>query len=163
MNSGNWFLIAVVAVAFIAGYSIVSFMIKKMKSQHHTATPGEGQAGQSQQEGPKSKVTTEESARSDASHGGDRQDQQQRREEEQARERSETWESQSEEQRYGRILGLGGQITAADVKQSYRELLAKYHPDKVNHLGDEFKRIAEVRTREILDAYDYFRKKYDIR
>jgi len=30
-------------------------------------------------------------------------------------------------------------------------------------LGDEFKYIAEVKTREILEAYDYFRKKYDIK
>ena len=54
-------------------------------------------------------------------------------------------------------------VTAADVKRAYRELLAKYHPDKVNHLGDEFKSIAEVKTREILEAYEYFQKKYDIR
>lgn len=89
--------------------------------------------------------------------------QHERWEQEQARRRSETWESQSEEQRYARVLGLRAKVTAADVKRAYRELLAKYHPDKVNHLGDEFKSIAEVRTREILEAYDYFRKKYDIR
>lgn len=162
MNNGDWFLIAVVAVAFIAGYSIVSFIVKKIQSQH-TATPGEGQAGQSQQEETKSEGTTEDSARSNANHGGGRQDQHERWEQEQARRSSETWESQSEEQRYARVLGLRAKVTATDVKRAYRELLAKYHPDKVNHLGDEFKSIAEVRTREILEAYDYFRKKYDIR
>jgi hypothetical protein len=41
--------------------------------------------------------------------------------------------------------------------------LAKYHPDKVKYSGVEFTSIEEVRTREILEAYDYFRKKYDIR
>ncbi len=128
MNNADWFLIAVVAVAFIAGYSIVSFIVKKIKSQHQTATTGDGQGGQSQDE-----------AKSDA------------------------WESQSEEERYARVLGLSTMITATDVKRAYRELLAKYHPDKVNHLGNEFKRIAEVKTREILEAYDYFREKYHIR
>lgn len=161
MNNGHWFLVAVVAVAFIAGYSIVSFIVKKMKSQQHTATPGERQAGQSQQEEAKSDATRADSARSDANHGGDSQDQHERWE--QARQRRKTWESQSEEQRYASVLGLRGKVTAADVKRAYRELLAKYHPDKVNHLGEEFKCIAEVKTREILEAYDYFRKKYDIK
>lgn len=129
MNNGDWFLIAVVAVAFIAGYSIVSFIVKKIKSQQQTATPGEGQAGQSQQEEAK----------------------------------SEAWESRSEEETCARVLGLSTMVTAADVKRAYRELLAKYHPDKVNHLGAEFKSIAEARTREIREAYDYFQKKHSIR
>jgi hypothetical protein len=163
MNNVDWFLVAVVAVAFIAGYTIVSFIVKKMKSQQYTATPGEGQARQSQQEEAKSEGTTAGSARSDTNHGGGRQEQQERWEREQARQSSETWASQSEEQRYARVLGLEASVTAADVKQAYRILLSKYHPDKVSHLGDEFKRIAEVKTREILEAYDYFRKKYGIR
>jgi DnaJ like chaperone protein len=29
----------------------------------------------------------------------------------------------------------------------------KYHPDKVNHLGDEFKSLAEKRFKEIQEAY----------
>ena len=50
MNNDNWFLIAVVTVAFIVGYSIVSFIVKKVKPQQQTGTPGEGQASQSQEE-----------------------------------------------------------------------------------------------------------------
>jgi hypothetical protein len=30
MNNGDWFLFAVITVAFIAGYSIVSFIVKKI-------------------------------------------------------------------------------------------------------------------------------------
>jgi hypothetical protein len=46
--------------------------------------------------------------------------------------------------------------------------LRKFHvpkagKSKVNHLGAEFKSMAEARTQEILEAYDYFRKKYNIR
>ena len=129
MNNNDWFLIVVVAVAFIVGYSIVSLIIKKTKSQQQTATSGEDKTGQSQQQEAK----------------------------------SEAWETQSEEKKYARVLGLGTVITAAGVKQAYRELLAKYHPDEVNHLGVEFKNIAETKTRDILEAYNYFRKKYDIR
>lgn len=129
MNNGDWFLIAVVTVAFIAGYSIVSFIVKKINSQKKTTATGERKTDQSQRQEAK----------------------------------SDSWESQSEEERYARVLGLSTMFTATDVKRVYRELLAKYHPDKVNHLGAEFKSIAEVRTREIVEAYDYFRKKHDIR
>lgn len=163
MNNSDWFLIAVIAVAFIAGYSIVSFIIKKMKPPQHTAAPDEGRAGQSKREEAKPEGKTEGSARSNANHGRDGQDPHERWEQEQERRRNETRESISEEQRYARVLGLSAKITETDVKRAYRELLVKYHPDKVNHLGDEFKKIAEVKTREILEAYDYFRKKYDIR
>ena len=129
MNHDDWFLDAVGTVACIAGYSIVSFIVKKINSQKKTTATGERKTDQSQRQEAK----------------------------------SDSWESQSEEERYARVLGLSTMFTATDVKRVYRELLAKYHPDKVNHLGAEFKSIAEVRTREIVEAYDYFRKKHDIR
>jgi len=67
-----------------------------------------------------------------------------------------------EDQKHAKVLGLRGRVKASDVKRSYREMLAKYNPDKVSHLGDEFKQIAERKTQEILAAYEYFRRKYDI-
>ncbi len=42
------------------------------------------------------------------------------------------------------------------IKRNYKELLGKYHPDKVQHLGPEFQEMAEKKTREILEAYEYF-------
>lgn len=66
----------------------------------------------------------------------------------------------SEEARHAAVLGLAGEITPAEVKRAYRELLTKYHPDKVSHLGAEFHRLAEERTREIIAAYAYFKNKY---
>jgi hypothetical protein len=163
MNNGDWFSIAVVIVAFIAGYSIVSFFIKKMKSPHSSSATGEAQISHSKGEEVKFEGRTESGERSDSNRSRDSQNQHERWEGGQARRSSETWESHREEQRYARVLGLKSKVNAADVKRAYRELLAKYHPDKVNHLGEEFKRIAEARTREILHAYDYFRKKYDIK
>ncbi|MBW2144864.1 MAG: DnaJ domain-containing protein, partial [Deltaproteobacteria bacterium] len=38
-------------------------------------------------------------------------------------------------------------------KKAYRRLAGKYHPDRVNHLGEEFKELAERRFKEIQDAY----------
>ena len=48
------------------------------------------------------------------------------------------------------------------MKKAYKSLVKKYHPDKVSHLGDEFKDLAETRLKEINEAYDYFKSKYDI-
>ncbi len=40
-----------------------------------------------------------------------------------------------------------------EIKHAYRELAGKYHPDKLEHLGDEFKALAEMRFKEIQQAY----------
>lgn len=64
------------------------------------------------------------------------------------------------EREYARILGLAGQTTLYQIKLAYRQEIAKYHPDKVNHLAPEFQELARERTRLIRAAYDYFRTKY---
>ena len=51
------------------------------------------------------------------------------------------------------ILGIERNATPQEVKQAYRQLANKYHPDKVAHLGDEFKRLAERRFKDIQKAY----------
>ncbi len=73
-----------------------------------------------------------------------------------------TQEHSDPEERYREILGITRQDGPADIKRKYRELLAKYHPDKVQHLGQEFQELAEYKTRKILEAYGYFQKKYGL-
>ena len=51
-------------------------------------------------------------------------------------------------------LGLAPGASPDEVRRAYRELAAKYHPDKVEHLGEEFRRLAERRFREINEAYE---------
>jgi len=34
----------------------------------------------------------------------------------------------------------------------------KYHPDKVTHLGQEFRSVAEEKMKEINAAYDFLKK-----
>ena len=63
---------------------------------------------------------------------------------------------------YGRILGLRGRITAEDIKKSYRQLTAQYHPDKVGHLGEKLQKVAEEQTKQIIEAYEYFQKRFNI-
>ena len=51
------------------------------------------------------------------------------------------------------VLGVGRDATPEQIKQAYRQLANQYHPDKVLHLGDEFRELAERRFKEIQEAY----------
>jgi TPR repeat protein len=63
--------------------------------------------------------------------------------------------------RHATILGLKGKVTISDVKKAYKEQLTKYHPDKVNHLGEDLQKLAKERTNEIIAAYEHFKHKHD--
>ena len=52
------------------------------------------------------------------------------------------------------VLGLDGMSSIETIRKSYRELARKYHPDRVEHLGPEFKELAERRMSEINGAYE---------
>ena len=66
----------------------------------------------------------------------------------------------SEEQYYA-VLGLEPGEDFSAIKKAYRKLSMQYHPDKVGHLGEEFKRVAEEKMKEINVAYDFLEKKYN--
>lgn len=51
------------------------------------------------------------------------------------------------------ILGVPRNATQEEIKKAYHTLAAKYHPDKVNHLGDEFKELAHKKFILIQKAY----------
>lgn len=56
------------------------------------------------------------------------------------------------------ILGVSRQSSPAEIKIAYHEQATKYHPDKVQHLGKEFSELAEVRFKEIQEAYREIRE-----
>ena len=58
-----------------------------------------------------------------------------------------------------KILEIQRGASQEEVKIAYRQLAGKYHPDKVEHLGDEFKALAEKRFKEIQQAYQELRAK----
>jgi DnaJ-domain-containing protein 1 len=65
------------------------------------------------------------------------------------------------EDEYRKILGVTDTDTPETIKTRYKELLTKYHPDKVQHLGVEFQEMAERKTKAIMEAYEFFQKKYN--
>ncbi|MEJ2219960.1 MAG: J domain-containing protein, partial [Desulfobacterales bacterium] len=52
-----------------------------------------------------------------------------------------------------RVLGIDRSASIEEIKHAYRDLAGKYHPDKLEHLGDEFKVLAETRFKDIQQAY----------
>jgi hypothetical protein len=57
------------------------------------------------------------------------------------------------------VLGIGRNASQEEIKQAYKRLAGKYHPDKVSHLGPEFQALAEKRFKEIQAAYEALRVK----
>jgi len=55
------------------------------------------------------------------------------------------------------VLGIDNSATDSEIKKAYRELVKKYHPDRVSHLGDEFVEIAKRKFQSIQDAYNKIR------
>ena len=51
------------------------------------------------------------------------------------------------------VLGVGSDASPEEIKRAFRRLANKYHPDKVSHMGDEFRELAERRFKEIQEAY----------
>jgi len=68
--------------------------------------------------------------------------------------------AESSENQYYETLGLAPGAAFSEVKTAYRKLSMKYHPDKVGHLGDEFKKVAEEKMKELNGAYEYLKKKF---
>ncbi len=61
-----------------------------------------------------------------------------------------------------KILGLDSNADNSQIKDAYRKMAIKYHPDKVSHLGDEFSKIAEEKFKSINDAYQKIKKERNI-
>ncbi|MCG6880900.1 MAG: DnaJ domain-containing protein [Deltaproteobacteria bacterium] len=52
------------------------------------------------------------------------------------------------------ILNVSRQASQTEIREAYLQLANQYHPDKVLHLGEEFRELAEHRFKEIQSAYE---------
>jgi len=57
-----------------------------------------------------------------------------------------------------KILEIEPTVTDEEVKKAYRRMAMKYHPDKVSHLGEDFKKVAHEKFRKVQGAYDQIKK-----
>jgi len=62
------------------------------------------------------------------------------------------------EAQYYEILGLAPGASAEEIKSAYRKLSMQCHPDKVAHLGEEFRQVAEEKMKELNEAYQHLKK-----
>ncbi len=57
------------------------------------------------------------------------------------------------------ILGVRRNASPEEIKSAYKSLANQYHPDKVLHLGEEFRELAETKFKEIQKAYNELKPK----
>jgi DnaJ like chaperone protein len=57
-----------------------------------------------------------------------------------------------------KVLEVDSGADEETIKKAYRRMANKYHPDKVNHLGDDFLKVAEEKFKAINAAYQQIRQ-----
>jgi DnaJ like chaperone protein len=61
-----------------------------------------------------------------------------------------------------KILEIEPASTNEEVKKAYRRMAMKYHPDKVSHLGEEFRKTADEKFKRVNEAYEKIKKERDM-
>lgn len=137
--------IVVILIAFTIGYKVIGWFFDRLRGSqppvasnaHTSLDPGPHDAGYAR---------TADAIRV----GGERG-------------QSRTQAYEDPETRYAKVLGLSRNFTGPEIKERFRTLMASYHPDKFGDLGPEPREMADRKTRELIEAYEYFRVKYNLK
>ena len=62
-----------------------------------------------------------------------------------------------------KVLGVSSNSTDLEIKKAYRRMANKFHPDKIAHLGDEYKEIAQEKFKSVSNAYHKIKKDRNIK
>jgi DnaJ like chaperone protein len=57
-----------------------------------------------------------------------------------------------------KILEIDPSSSNDELKKAYRRMAMKYHPDKVSHLGDDFRKTADEKFKKVNEAYEKIKK-----
>jgi DnaJ like chaperone protein len=63
----------------------------------------------------------------------------------------------SSEQHYT-VLGITKQATDTEVKKAYRKMAVKYHPDKLQGVSEDIKKLAEEKFLKVKESYEQIMK-----
>ena len=61
-----------------------------------------------------------------------------------------------------KILEINPNASVEDLKKAYRRMANKYHPDKVSHLGEDFRIAAKEKFQKVNEAYSQIKKERKI-
>lgn len=56
------------------------------------------------------------------------------------------------------ILGISNSSSEEKIKQAYRKMIKKYHPDKLTGVSEDVIKMAKEKFQSVKDAYDFIRK-----
>ena len=56
------------------------------------------------------------------------------------------------------ILEIDKNAGVDDIKKAYRKMANKYHPDKVNYLGEDFRKVAKEKFQKVNEAYEKIKR-----
>ncbi len=61
-----------------------------------------------------------------------------------------------------KILEIDTSSSDEELKKAYRRMAMKYHPDKVSHLGDDFRKTADEKFKKVNEAYTKIKKERNL-